>query len=82
MVSDPYGGLFWNSRAGVLVQAIDQATKSERSHRKHESAFKAPRSLKSKFNDTNRSFPKPVAAVGLVLVGSIMGAALAVTLSA
>ena len=82
MSRETFGGLLWNSRAGVLVQAMDMATHTDRSDRKHKSGAGTFRSRETRFNGAWYGLPVPVAAAGMVFIGCILGAALVLTLTA
>jgi hypothetical protein len=82
MSNQSYGGLFWNSPAGVLIEATDLATKKNRSNRKHECAPGALRTGQARSNGAWHSRPGAVAAAGLVFVGCTLCATLIITMAA
>ena len=75
MSDQPFGGLLWNSQAGVLVQATDLAAKRNRSNRKHSETPEDKRPNKWKRRRGSSGLPGPGTAIALVLVGCILGAA-------
>ena len=75
MSNQPFGGLLWNSQAGVLVQATDLAAKRDRSNRTQKNKPDAKRSRETKRKSVSSGLSGPAAAIALVLVGCIMGAA-------
>lgn len=75
MSNQPFGGLLWNSQAGVLVQATDLAAKRDRSNHAHKNTPDAERPRKWKRRRGSSGLPGPGAAIALVLVGCILGAA-------
>ena len=75
MSNQPFGGLLWNSQAGVLVQATDLAAKRDRSNHTHKSTPDAKRPRRWKRRSASSDLPGLGAAIALILVGCIMGAA-------
>ena len=75
MSNQPFGGLFWNSQAGVLVQATDLVARKDRSNHRHKNTPDAERPRKWKRRRASSGLPSASAAIALVLVGCIMGAA-------
>jgi hypothetical protein len=80
MSNESYGGLFLNSPAGALVQAVDLAANSDRAGRKRMRPSAALGSGQTRPGGAGFSRAVAVATAGLV-IGCIVGATLIVTLT-
>lgn len=78
MSNETIGHLLWTTPAGVLAQAVDLASRSDRSKRQQETGtVGSPRSWVS---GPRLDLPMPLAAAGLMFVGFALGTALVATI--
>jgi hypothetical protein len=78
MSSESFHSLVWNTPAGVMAQAVNLASRSDRSTRKQETGQAG--SHRSRMSGAWAGLPIPLAAAGLMFAGFALGTALVATI--
>lgn len=74
MSNESFDSLVWNTPAGVMAQAVNLASRSDRSTRKQET--RSAGSGRSRVSGAWVGLPIPLAVAGLMFVGFALGTAL------
>jgi hypothetical protein len=80
MSNETFGGLVWNSPAGVLAQTVELTAHRDPSKHSDQTEASATGSRETKLGSEWFRIPMPAAAAGLVFLGFILGTTLVVTI--